>query len=326
MPSGVKYVKVKKIQYIKRKYLKSNIFFYLFLFVGFSVLTGFVFLIPGKIMPKSSLISPKAIAQSIISNADFPIPTSTPTPTPTITITPNLTPTPTYFGYCLNTPVLMYHHVMPWGLARQKGQTSLDVDSNIFDQQMGYLATHGFNIIFAQDLITALKSHSSLPSKSIAITLDDGYQDVYDYAFPVLKKYNIKATVMVPTGLLGNNSGTNSYYNWGQLGDMLHSGLVSVGNHTWSHYAMGSSNPQKDQYEVTTAQKQLQQNLGINPLIFAYPYGTNALNTRIHTLLQQDGFEGAFSTIGGSVQCDSFMYALHRTRVGSIPFPAFGIY
>lgn len=302
-----------------KKFIKGP-FFYLASIICFTFLLGIFYAISSRMHVQRRLINSKAFASSITKVDEFATPTPKPTPIPSVT------PTPTYYGYCLNVPVLMYHHTMPWGIAREKNQTSLDVDSTIFDEQVGYLATHGFNFIFAADLIHALKNHTLLPPKSIAITLDDGYDDVYTYAFSTLKKYNAKATVMVPTGLLGNSSGANSYYNWGQLADMVHSGLVAVGNHTWSHYPMGSKGPDKDQYEIMTAQQQLKQNLGLNPDVFAYPYGTNALNTRIQALLAQDGFAGAYSTIGGMVQCDSFIYALRRTRVGNIPFPAYGIF
>ncbi|MDE2025048.1 MAG: polysaccharide deacetylase family protein [Patescibacteria group bacterium] len=269
---------------------------------------------------KSTYLSPKAVAaEKTVSTRPlitFFIPTPTPTPTPT----------PVYTGYCLNVPVLMYHHTAPWEIAKTKGYTSLDVDNGVFDLQMGYLASHGYNTIFAEDLVNALRNHSSLPQKSIVVSLDDGYDDVYNYAFPVARKYGIKLTVFVPTGLLGNTSPTNSYYTWGQLQDMLNSGLVSVGNHTWSHFPMGTKDTAKDQYEVSTAQKELQQYVGKNPITFAYPYGTNAGLSRLYPILAQNGIVGAFSTWGGTVQCDSFMYSLHRTRIGNVPFPAFGIY
>lgn len=247
-------------------------------------------------------------------------------PSPTASPSPTLIPTPVYTGYCLNVPVLMYHHVAPQSNAITRGFSSLNVDSNLFDQQMGYIASHGFTTIFAEDLVNALKNHTTLPGKSIVITLDDAYDDVYNYAFPIAKKYGIKMTVLVPTGLLGVNGPTNSYYTWGQLTEMINSGFVHVGNHTWSHYAVGGGNATKDQYEITTAQKELQQHLGISPIVFAYPYGTNANVGYLHQELQQDGLLGAFSTIGGSYQCDSFIYSLHRTRIGNIAFPAYGIF
>ncbi|MDE2589284.1 MAG: hypothetical protein KGL95_06425, partial [Patescibacteria group bacterium] len=112
---------------------------------------------------KSTYLSPKAVAaEKTVSTRPlitFFIPTPTPTPTPT----------PVYTGYCLNVPVLMYHHTAPWEIAKTKGYTSLDVDNGVFDLQMGYLASHGYNTIFAEDLVNALRNHSSLPQKSIVV-------------------------------------------------------------------------------------------------------------------------------------------------------------
>jgi len=276
----------------------------------------------------SSLFFHRSSDPQFLQKVHTPLGVSLPTITlaPTATPSPTLEPTPVYTGYCLNVPVLMYHHTLPQAIAIQKGHSSLNVDNSLFDQQMGYLASHGYTTLFAQDLILALHNKTALPHKSVVVTLDDGYDDVYDYAFPVAKKYGVKLTVMVPTGLLGINNGPNTYYTWSQLKDMVGSGLVSVGNHTWSHYPVGSGNRQKDQYEIGTAQDQLKQYLSLSPIAFAYPYGTNAGVPYIHQELASDGFLGAFSTIGGSYQCDSFLYSLHRTRIGNVAFPAYGIY
>ena len=266
-------------------------------------------------------LSPKAIAAEKKASH---VPFATPSPIASPTATP--IPTPVYTGYCLNVPVLMYHHTAPWEIAKAKGYTSLDVDNGVFDSQMGYLVSHGYHTIFAEDLVNALKNHTSLPPKSIVVSLDDAYDDVYAYAFPTAKKYGIKLTVFIPTGLVGNSSPTNSYYNWGQLQEMLKSGLVSEGNHTWSHFSMGTKDLAKDQFEVSTAEKELQQYTGRTVTTFAYPYGTNANPARVFSVLQQNGILGAFSTHGGTMQCDSFIYELHRTRIGNVPFPAFGVY
>ena len=51
-------------------------------------------------------------------------------------------------GFCLNVPVLMYHHVQPISIATQLGHAQLTVDSNIFEQQLGYLAAAGYHSIW----------------------------------------------------------------------------------------------------------------------------------------------------------------------------------
>lgn len=304
---------------------KNNRFLLQVLFVVLMII-GFLFLDiftaikhpPKKILAKSTIA--KTVKLHTLHITLSPSPFASPSPT--------LIPTPTivYTGYCLNVPVLYYHHTAPSEIAKTRGFSSLNVDAGVFDEQMGYLASHGFTTIFAEDLVNALKNHSPLPPKSVVVTLDDSYDDVYSYAFQSAKKYNTKLTVFVPTGLLGGNSATNSYYTWGQLQEMVNSGLVEAENHTWSHYSMGTKGSEKDQYEIKTAEDQLQQNLGKHSAVFAYPYGTNATSSFVQQELAQFGFIGAFSTIGGTYQCDSFIFSLHRTRIGNALFPAYGIY
>jgi len=130
--------------------------------------------------------------------------------------------------------------------------------------------------------------------------------------------------LFIPTGLLGIN-GSNSYFDWGQLGQMIGSGIVFAYDHTWSHYPVGSGTEEKDQYEILTAKQQLEAHFGKPVTIFSNPYGSGASNPRVIALLIKDGFAGAFSTIPGTIQCDSSIYFLHRTRVGNAPLSAYGL-
>lgn len=304
-----------QFRYFSQKY----IFFGLILTGVIILFAAIVFVTKHKSLPQAPLHSPMA---KVVTHVLIPTPTFM--PTPTASPSPSLVPTPVYTGYCMNVPVLMYHHTAPGSIAGARGQTSLNVDSGFVEQQMAYIATHGFTTYTASDLINALRTHTTLPGKPIVITLDDGYDDVYTYAFPIFKKYNLKFNLMIPTGLLGNTSPGNSYYSWTQLKEMVGSGLGFVSNHTWSHSTMGG-NAQKDEFEIATSQKQFGDMIGITPLTFAYPYGAG-IYPQVIALLQRHGFVGAFSTIPGKTQCDSFIMSLHRTRVGNAQITAYGIY
>ena len=59
-------------------------------------------------------------------------------------------------GYCLKVPILTYHHIQPQKDAVSKQQSSLSVDSNIFDGQMAYLAANGYTPIFQMNLLMPL--------------------------------------------------------------------------------------------------------------------------------------------------------------------------
>lgn len=224
-----------------------------------------------------------------------------------------------YSGFCLYAPVLMYHHVQPFAEASQKGQTALSVDNGIFDNQMSYLVANKYTSITAKQLIDAIRTHSSLPPKSVVITIDDGYKDAYLYAYPILQKYRLVANIMIPTGLVGGED----YLNWEQIGEMSRSGLVYFTDHTWSHYSLGNASSDKITFEIMTAKQQLEDHTGQKVDIFTYPYGS--FSNLVVSILQQNGFIGAFSTIPGSYQCDSFIMDLHRTRIGNASLSAYGL-
>lgn len=246
-------------------------------------------------------------------------------PTPSITLTPTSSPKPTQEiidpnAFCLNVPVIYYHHIEPVSQAAKEGHAQLTVDSQNFDEQMKYLADHGYNTISAEDLVNALLSHKPLPGKPIVVTADDGYTDIYQYAYPIIKKYNIKLSLMIPTGLLENPD----YLTWNQLKEMVDSGFVYAYDHTWSHYSLPHGGDAKDQMEISVAKTQLEEHLGHKVKIFAYPYGT--YDPRIMNLLRSDGFTGAYSTIPGTRQCDSYIFLLRRIRVGGSSLSYYGIY
>lgn len=242
----------------------------------------------------------------------------TATPTPTLVPSPTITPTPVYTGYCLHVPVLLYHHIQPQAVAAQKGQALLSVDNEIFDRQMGYLAGHGYTVISGKQLIDGLRTKSGVPAKSVVVTLDDGYKDAYDYAFPIFKKYHFVGTFFIATGLLGGAD----YMSWGQVEEIVHSGAGFMADHTWSHYSLGRGNDDKIRFEVETAKRQLQDHTGTPIDVFAYPYGS--YSARAISILVQEGFRGAYSTDPGTNQCNSFIMTLHRTRIGNASLSYYG--
>lgn len=241
---------------------------------------------------------------------------------PKAIVYPSVTPSPTpvpLSGFCLRVPVLMYHHIQPENIAKGLGQTALSVDNGIFDQQMQYLVSNGYTTFFANELANALITHTALPAKSVVITLDDGYADSFTYALPILQKYNLKANMMLSTGLMENQD----MLSWDQVKGLKSSGLIYFTNHTWSHYAISRGSQDKIETEIDTAKAQIQQYTGQVTNMFTYPYG--AFNANAIQTLQKKGYIGAFSEIPGQYQCDNFLMTLHRTRIGNSPLSYYGI-
>jgi peptidoglycan/xylan/chitin deacetylase (PgdA/CDA1 family) len=94
-------------------------------------------------------------------------------------------------------PILAYHHVNPLT------NDMITVSLNHFESHMVFLHRRGFTSLFISEALECLLGRRALPSKPVVLTFDDGYQDNFQFAFPLLKKYKIKATIFIVTGWMG---------------------------------------------------------------------------------------------------------------------------
>ena len=115
---------------------------------------------------------------------------------------------------------LMYHNVY------KKGIPGI-ISTAEFEEQMKIIKyKNTFKMEELKDL------NYTLPQNSILITFDDGYKNNYTEAFPILKKYNMKATIFLNTKFIGKDK---AYLNWDEIREMYESGLIDFQLHTHSH-------------------------------------------------------------------------------------------
>lgn len=220
--------------------------------------------------------------------------------------------------YCVDVPILMYHHTQPLEMAELLGHAPLTVDSNIFDEQIKYLVDNGYTLLSADEFISALKERRQLPPKSVLITVDDGYDDNYTYAFMTAKKYHVIINFMIPTGLIGKPG----YMTWDHVKEMYQSPYAKLYNHTWTHAELGPADQEKIELEITTSQKDFEEKLGYKPNIFTYPYGS--YSDLAIDIVKREGFIAAFTTEGGTTQCQSNIMKLYRLHIGNEPLSGYG--
>ena len=92
--------------------------------------------------------------------------------------------------------VLMYHHVSP-----HKGDM-VTVSPATFERQMEYLTKAGYKTLTLDELLSYIKGDMVFQQKAVVVTFDDGWLDNYIYAFPVLKKYHIHASIFIVTDII----------------------------------------------------------------------------------------------------------------------------
>jgi peptidoglycan/xylan/chitin deacetylase (PgdA/CDA1 family) len=98
--------------------------------------------------------------------------------------------------------ILNYHRVLPSNKI-DNSLVNISVSTDNFINQLNYLKKN-FNIISLDELLLHLKSKSN--EFKIAITFDDGYADNLNYAYPILEKFNVPATIYIITKFINNKS------------------------------------------------------------------------------------------------------------------------
>jgi peptidoglycan/xylan/chitin deacetylase (PgdA/CDA1 family) len=163
-------------------------------------------------------------------------------------------------------PILMYH-----GIADKAwGDTTLFVKTNDFEEQIKYLSDNGYTALFLSEI-----SKAENYDKPIIITFDDGYKNVYDNAYPILKKYNMKADFFVITDWLDGET----YVTPEMVKEMSNYGIIEIGSHTLNHAALGTVNEEKQDEELKKSKEELDTLLGKETLTVAYPLGSYTSTT-----------------------------------------------
>lgn len=206
-------------------------------------------------------------------------------------------------------PILMYHHIRINPKPGNAVWSSLNVAPNQLETQFQYLAENNFHPITLEELYNALQSKSALPIKPVVLSFDDGYKNFYENAFPLLKKYNFKATEFIITDV----ASLPAYLSWGQISEMDKSGLVEFGAHTRHHPNLPSLSNRAIVDEIKGSKQDLELHLKRSVHFFAYPYGN--YNDFIIKAVKDAGYQAAVSVVYGSVQSNDKLYLMPRLMV-----------
>ena len=186
---------------------------------------------------------------------------------------------------------------------------SLAVEPSDFDWQMKYLVDHGYHSITPDELYDFLAGRGTLPDRPVLITFDDGYEDNYTNAYPILKKYNLKATIFIVTGFVSKRKG---YLTWDQLREMEKNGITAQ-SHTVTHAPLPELPDDRIREELVESKRKAEAELGHPVEYIAYPTGVHDLH--IVGIAKEAGYKGGFTVKYGNVDRASNIYALERVPV-----------
>ena len=208
-------------------------------------------------------------------------------------------------------PILVYHYPPP-----------------DFEQQLQILQQRGYTSVNLRQVSQALRYKAPLPAKPVVITFDDGFTNQMT-AYELLKKYQMKATFYIINGGPESNwcigasrrygdplqplTGCgDSYLTWDQIRFLDASGLITIGGHTLNHRDLASLSAADQTHEIVDSKLGIEAELGHPIYDFAYPYGS--FNATTVGIVVAAGYADAVSTLPGTYQSLSNIYALRRIR------------
>ena len=205
--------------------------------------------------------------------------------------------------------VLMYHDLNVNPL------NEFDTTPEDFASQLDWLKDNGYETLSAEEFLSYLRKGEGFPEKSVVITFDDGYDGIYDYAFPELKKRGMKAIFFITVGTIGVIEGTSyPHITIRQLLEMSEGDTVSIGAHTISHAHLDRVLPEVRELEVSASKKILEGITGREVQLIAYPYGD--YDGAVIEAVKSAGYEAAFAVQDRGLCGHEARYRIPRIYTG----------
>ena len=205
-------------------------------------------------------------------------------------------------------PILMYHavHVMD---PSEASNANLIVAPDNFEAQIKAMVDAGYYFLTPEEAYKAL-TENALPAKKVVwLTFDDGNEDFYTIAYPILKKYKAKATNNIITGFVKKGNAGNLTVK--QMKEMMSHGM-SFQSHTVNHPDLSVTDNATQKAELTDSVDFLEDKLNTKVNTIAYPSGRYNQTTLD---LAKKTYKLGLTTNEGLASANDGLLSLNRVRI-----------
>ena len=185
-------------------------------------------------------------------------------------------------------PVLTYHRIASNSAKnRFYRESSLVISASSFNRQMSWLKKNGYKTISTEQFAAWRVDGAYLPKKSVLITIDDGFYETYHVAYPILKKYNLKATSFVigahvkkKTKKYDPGSSADRYLGWDVINEVRATyPNLEFQSHTYNmHHRGGGGNGVARSWSLARIKADFEKNKKFGFTTIAYPFGHTSAN------------------------------------------------
>lgn len=193
----------------------------------------------------------------------------------------------------MNIPIITYHKISN---DREFGLTTQGLKA--FEAQIFNLVSKGYKSITFKDL----NNGKPIPQKSVIISFDDGYESVYQNAFPILQKYNLTASIFIVANYLGKYNDWESFAIQRKYRHLSKSQILElkkygyeIASHSLNHYYLPFCSDKTIRREVEVSMKKLEDITGDSVVSFCFPYGKYNQNSL--KIVEEAGYKYATGNI-----------------------------
>lgn len=182
-----------------------------------------------------------------------------------------------------------------------------------------------FNIVTLAELLNKIRNGKSV-SRCLVITFDDGYEDNFSIAAPILDTMSLPATFFVTTGFIDSDvvapwdeqlSIKSQWMTWNNVMELSRQGF-DIGGHTVSHISLAHVSKDVATREIHDCKTALESKLARKILHFAYPFGGQDNISEVSRDLVKDAeFDCCVSCFGGTIKTGEDPYTLQRAPLTS---------
>ena len=206
-------------------------------------------------------------------------------------------------------PILMYHaiHVMA---PEESANANLIVDPITFESHIQRLSNEGYYFLTPEEVHKVL-TENVLPNgnqKIIWLTFDDSLWDFYDNAYPILQKYQVKATNNVITSTVGSQTNLSL----DEMLEMKNNGM-SFQDHTVTHPDLSATDSSTQTTEMKDSKQYLDDSLNQDTIAIAYPAGRYSDTTL--QIAENLDYKLGVTTNEGLASADNGLLSLNRIRI-----------
>ncbi len=211
--------------------------------------------------------------------------------------------------------ILMFHSVLP----DEYECNNWTVSVSQLRSYLQWLQDHGYTTVLPRQIAAG----EALPSRAVLITFDDGYATNYTLAYPILQEFGAKAVISPVVRCLDEEN--SDFLTWDQCREMVGSGLVEIGSHTYDHHSYDDclkrlEGESRENYEdrifpdIDKSVQRIQEELGESVTFFAYPNGLYDSWSNEHL---SHRFTMSVSTDYGTARLSKGLYRLPRFTINA---------